>query len=248
VNRIIHPVVHPVVVAETLRRHFTSLFYLSYLAFVAIIALGVSRFNRPGSGWPTLVALLAIVVGSVPIGPEFSSGTLQLILVKPVKRWVYLLSRVTGVVLVVWVAALLGGGCELLGRLLWTDAPSVGAIAGAIVNCFADSILTASLLVFLGSLTRAYFNVAIYLATQFGLVALMTVLAFMRATGSSVGQMLQHSPAIERGIALVHSSLFPEFPPQFDTHWLAMVLIEAAVALVLACLAFRTREVPYGAD
>jgi ABC-type transport system involved in multi-copper enzyme maturation permease subunit len=237
-----------VVIAETVRRHFTSLGYLSFLAFLTIIALGVSRFNRPGAGWPSLVAILAIVVGCAPIGPEFSSGTLQLILVKPVKRWVYLLSRVAGVVLVVWIAALLGGVCELTGRLLWTPSSSAAAIAVAILNCFADAILTASLLVLLGSLTRAYFNVAIYLSLQFGLVALLTILGFMRATGNAIGQFLAQTPAIERGVALVHSSLFPEFPLQFDTHWLAMVLIEAAVALILACLAFRSREVPYGAD
>ncbi len=241
-------VLHPVVIAETLRRHLTSLDYLSFLAFLAIIALGVSRFNRVGSGWPSLVAVLAIIVGCAPIGPEFSSGTLQLILVKPVKRWVYLLSRVTGVVLAVWIAALLGGLCELVGRLLWADASSVTGIAVAILNCFADAILTASLLVLLGSVTRAYFNVGIYLTTQFGLMALLTVLGFIRATRSATGQFLEHNPAIERGVALVHSSLFPEFPPGFDTHWLALVLIEAAVALTLACVAFRTREVPYGAD
>ncbi|HKR64485.1 MAG TPA: hypothetical protein VJZ00_12205, partial [Thermoanaerobaculia bacterium] len=94
-----------VVVSETVRRHITNAGYLSYLAFLAIVALGVSRFNRPASMWPSLVAVLAIIAGSAPIGPEFSSGTLQLILVKPVKRWVYLLSRVAGVVLAVSNAA-----------------------------------------------------------------------------------------------------------------------------------------------
>lgn len=241
-------VLHPVVIAETLRRHFTSLGYLSYLAFLAIIALGVSRFNRVGSGWPSLVAVLAIIVGCAPIGPEFSSGTLQLILVKPVRRWVYLLSRVTGVVLVVWIAAVLGGVFELAGRLLWADASAATGIAVAVLNCFADAILTASLLVLLGSVTRAYFNAGIYLVTQFGLMALMTVLGFIRATRSAFGQFLEHTPSIERGVALVHSSLFPEFPQGFDTRWLALVLIEAAIALTLACFAFRTREVPYGAD
>lgn len=230
-----------VVIAETLRRHLTSVGYVSSLAFVAIIAFGVSRFHKPGSGWPSLVAILAIIVGSVPIGPEFSSGTLQLILVKPIRRWVYLLSRVIGVVLAVWIAALVGGVCELTGRWLWGDVVAPLEIARAIVNCFADAILTASLLVFLGSLTRAYFNAAIYITTQVGLSASLAVLGVLRASGRSY-------PAIERGIALMDSSLFPEFPPRFDTHWLALVLSEAAVALALACLAFRRREVPYGAD
>jgi ABC-type transport system involved in multi-copper enzyme maturation permease subunit len=241
-------VIHPVVVGETLRRHFTSIGYIAYLAFLAIVGFGVSRFNRPGAAWPSLVAMLAIIISCAPIGPEFSSGTLQLILVKPVRRWVYLLSRVTGVVLCVWIAAVVGGLCELVGRLLWTDGSSLAAIAIAVGNCFADSILTASLLVLLGSLTRSYFNVAIYLSLQFGLAALMAVLGFVRVTGNSVGRFLEQTPSVDRGVALVHSSLFPEFPLRLDPHWLAMVLIEAAVALLLACVAFRTREVPYGAD
>lgn len=238
-----------VVIAETVRRHVTNAGYVCYLAFIAIVALGVSRFNRPASMWPSLVAILAIIAGSAPIGPEFSSGTLQLILVKPVKRWVYLLSRVAGVVLSVSIAALVGAAFELVGRLLWGDGTaSAMAIGTAIVNCFADAILTASLLVLLGSLTRAYFNAAIYLTTQVGLVATMTVLGFLRSTGSALGQFLEHNLAIERGVALVHARLFPEFPPSFDTRWLLFALAEGAIALALACLAFRTREVPYGAD
>jgi ABC-type transport system involved in multi-copper enzyme maturation permease subunit len=240
--------VNGVVVSETVRRHVTNAGYLSYLAFLAIVALGVSRFNRPASAWPSLVALLAIIAGCAPIGPEFSSGTLQLILVKPVKRWVYLLSRVAGVVLSVAIAAVLAGACELVGRLLWGTDIAALRIGTAIVNCFADALLTASLLVLLGSLTRAYFNAAIYLTLQFGLMALLTVLGVLRASGKGVGLFLEHSPGIERGVTLVHNSLFPEFPPQLDTRWLLLVLTEAAVALALACLAFRTREVPYGAD
>ena len=37
-----------------------------------------------------------LITGCGPIGPEFSSGTLQLILVKPINRATYLLSRVAG--------------------------------------------------------------------------------------------------------------------------------------------------------
>ena len=230
-----------VVVSETVRRHITNAGYLSYLAFLAIVALGVSRFNRPASMWPSLVAVLAIIAGSAPIGPEFSSGTLQLILVKPVKRWVYLLSRVAGVVLAVSIAAIVGGVFELAGRLAWGEVLAAPEIARATLNCFADATLTASLLVLLGSLTRAYFNAAIYLGTQFALGGTMAVFGMLRASGRDFS-------AIERGLAMVDNALFPEFPPRFDASWLTLVLLEAAIALTLACVAFRAREVPYGGD
>ena len=92
-----------VVIEETIRRHITSVGYLTYLAIVAIVAVAVSRFEHPAAVWPQLITILAIITGCGPIGPEFSSGTLQLILVKPVNRAEYLLSRVIGVVAVVWL-------------------------------------------------------------------------------------------------------------------------------------------------
>jgi ABC-type transport system involved in multi-copper enzyme maturation permease subunit len=241
-------VIHPVVVAETVRRIFTNLGFLIFAAFLLIVALAASGFDHPGAMWPTLIAGLAIILGSGPIGPEFSSGTLQLILVKPVRRWVYLLSRVTGVVLAVWAVAILGAVAELAGRFLWSDATVWPRVAGAMVNCFADAILTASLLVLLGSLTRAYFNVAIYLGVRFSLMALATVLGFMRVSRNALGQILEQYPAIEKAVARVDQTLYPDFPPSFQLKWIGVVLLTAAIALALACIAFRSREVPYGAD
>jgi ABC-type transport system involved in multi-copper enzyme maturation permease subunit len=241
-------VIQPVVVAETVRRHFTSIAYCSFLAFLIIVSLGVSRFNHPAAAWPSLVALLAIVVGCKPIGPEFSSGTLQLILVKPVKRWVYLLSRVAGVVSVVWIAAGIAGTCELVGRLAWGEVLAPDAIGAAIVNCFADAILTASLLVLLGSLTRAYFNVAIYLGVELAFNAGQPILGMIRQSDTALGRVLTTHPVIELTLARIDASLFPDFPPGLDGRWLTLVLGEAAVALVLAAIAFQRRDVPYGAD
>jgi ABC-type transport system involved in multi-copper enzyme maturation permease subunit len=219
-----------------------------YVALLAIVALGVSNFDRPGSVWPSLVALLAIITGCGPIGPELSSGTLQLILVKPVKRWVYLVSRVTGVVLAVWIAAIVAAVCELVGRAMWSDALALPTIGIALGNALADAIFTVSLLTLLGSLTRAYFNVAIYLAVQFAFAAANGFFGFMRNSGTAIGRFLNEHIAIERAFLFVDRNLFPEFPPGFNRDWLLMVLSNAAIALVLACLAFRRREVPYGAE
>lgn len=226
-----------VVVLETLRRHFTNIGYWSYVALVTILAAGVSQFNQPAAVWPSLVTLLAIITGCNPIGPEFSSGTLQLVLVKPINRATYLLSRVAGVVLSVWVAALFAFAAEIIGRLISGNVPWT-TLAAALLNSAADAILVVALLTLLGSLTRAYFNVALYIGVMIGISFFAGVLRMVRGMPEFVFQALA---AIER-------NLYPDVVPRFDHDWLLLVLSNAAVALLLACFAFRNREVPYGAD
>ena len=237
-----------VVIVETLRRHVTSAAYLAYLALLAIVALGTSAFDKPAAAWPSLVTLLAFIAGCGPIGPEFSSGTLQLILVKPVTRAAYLLSRVAGVVLAVWTAAIVAAIFELAGRAIWADSVPFAAIGSALLNVMADTILTVSLLTLLGSITRAYFNIAIYFACMVGLSMLMTIFAIIRQSQNAIGRFLSEHAAIERALYTIEQNLFPEVLPRLDAEWMLMVLANAAVALALACLAFRRREVPYGAD
>ena len=225
-----------VVVEETLRRHFRNAGYLTYLALLAIVGLGVSRFNQPAAVWPTLITLLSIITGSAVIGPEFSSGTLQLILVKPLTRASYVVSRVAGVVVAVWIAVVVAFAFEAVGRIV------AGSIAWrpmgtTLLNVLVDVLLTVSLLALLGSLTRAYFNAAIYVGLQIALSMAMGVLTMARKYA-----------AVGRALSVIEQNLFPEVPPRLDRQWLLLVLSNAAVALVLACLAFRSREVPYGAD
>lgn len=238
-----------VVIVETVRRHVTNVGYIAFLAFLVIVSLAVSVFNQPAAGWPTLVTLLALIAGSGVIGPEFSSGTLQLILVKPVNRAVYLLSRVAGVVLVVWLATAVAALCELAGRAIWGEGRlPARQIGEALLNSGTDTILIVALLALLGSLTRAYFNVAVYVLGMVGLAVGGTLLAFVRQTQTAVGRFLNEHTAIERGLSVIERNLFPDLPPRLDAAWTLLVLSNAAIALLLACLAFRRREVPYGAD
>lgn len=225
-----------VVYVETVRRHLTSIAFWGYVGLVAVVSLGTARFNTPAAAWPTLVDLLAMIAGAQAIGPEFSSGTLQLILVKPVTRAAYLLSRVAGIATALWIAALIGGVAEIIGRLLAGRDAELGVIGAALVNSAAGSLLIVALLAFFGSFSRAYFNVAIYLVLQIGLgigIALVTM-----AKWPFVAQQLQE----------VMRNLFPDAPRAVDTPWLLLVLSNAAIALVAACFLFRRREVPYGAD
>ena len=226
-----------VVIRETIRRHLTHIGYITYVAFMAIIAVGVSQFGPPGAMWPTLVGLLAIITGCGPIGPEFSSGTLQLILVKPVNRSTYLLSRVAGVVCVIWLAALVPFACEVISRLAKGAVPWP-AMGTTLLNHAVLAIFTVSLLTLFGSLTRAYMNVAIYMVLQIALSAAPMLLSIRS----------NRFPVLSRAIAVIDQNLYPEAMPGFHWQWLLLVLSNAGVALVLACFVFRSREVPYGAD
>lgn len=238
-----------VVIVETLRRHLRHPAFVIALILLVMLALGVSFFDRPGSAWPSMVSLLALITGCAVIGPEFSSGTLQLILVKPVNRAVYLLSRVTGVVLVVWLAAAVAAIAELAGRAIWGQATLPAKVIGiTLLNAWTDAILAVALLALLGSVTRAYFNIAIYVAALFGLNLSGVVFALVRQSRNAAGMFLAANPAIETTVQMIEQNLFPELPPGLDPAWTVMVLSNAAIALLLACLAFRRREVPYGAD
>lgn len=221
-----------VVVSETLRRHATNVGYVAYVILLAMAGVAVAQFERPGAVWPGLVTLLAIIIGCTPIGPEFSSGTLQLILVKPVSRAVYLVSRVAGVVLAVWSGALIAALAELIARGFSEFNP----IAISFLNSLAGTLLIVSLLTFFGSFLRAYFNVATYFLLQIFLGALIGIGARKFPAG------------VTRAITTVMQNVFPDAPPRLEAAWLLMVTCNAAIALVLACLIFRRREVPYGAE
>ena len=221
-----------VVIGETLRRHYTNVGYVAYVVLLAMVALFISQFERPGSLWPGLVMLLAIITGCAPIGPEFSSGTLQLILVKPINRAVYLLSRVAGVVLAVWIAGVVAAVTELLGRGFSELTP----IATALVHSMADALLVVSLLTLIGSFTRAYFNVAIY----FGVQIFLGLLAGIGAR--------KFPEQLMGALNVITRNLYPDAPSRLSGDWLLLVACNAAIALVLACVIFRGREVPYGAE
>jgi ABC-2 type transport system permease protein len=223
--------VNRVVMAVTFRRHVRSVAFLSFLALLAIVSLGLSQFDRPAAGWPGLIVLLSIVTGAGLIGPEFSSGTLQLILVKPVTRSAYLLSRVAGVVLTVWAAAIVAAVCELLGRA-FGYAEEIWAM---LMNTMYEVVMIVALLTLLGSLTRAYYNVAIYFGAQI-------FLAILGGFGPKL------PAAVMRAVTAIDANLFPETPSRFELDWFLLVTCNTAIALVLACLAFRRREVPYGAE
>ena len=239
-----------VVVLETLRRQASNLLAVVYVAFLMILGLASSRLEAPL--WATFLTLLAIVTGAGLIGPEFSSGTLQLILVKPINRSVYLVSRFAGVVLFLAIAATLAFSCEAIGRLVWGGADRIKDSAIMLLNAVSDAALICALMALFGSFLRAYFNVALYWVIQIllGLIESLFKLASMAKDGflAWLNDTITSHPIIPDSLAWLQRNLYPDAPQKLDRDWLLMVWSNVAIAIVLACFIFRRREVPYGAD
>lgn len=241
-----------VVISETLRRHFAHLGYISALLILIVIVALTSAIGSPQAPYE-MISLFAMIAGCQLIGPEFSSGTLQLILSKPIGRSDYLLARVVGVVLAIWVAIVVMFGSDVVGRLI-AEKPIVwrAALAAALVSAL-KVLFVCSLLALLGSFSRSYVNIGIYIAAQILFPMISGLLGMMRNAASGemavIGAFLREHPGILEGLAKVNYNLFPDAPMiPFDRNWIVMMLCNSSVALLLACVIFSRREVPYGAD
>jgi len=241
------------VIVETLRRHFAHIGYIAALLLIMIITAAMGGMDAPAGAAFGVFTLFIILAGCQIIGPEFSKGTLQLILSKPIHRSRYLLSRVAGVVLAVWIAIALTFAADLISRALGYHQIAWQTSGDMAIAVAAQAVLVCSLMAFFGSFTRSYLNVAIYLGGQIALPLLGGLLDFLRRLDQGVfgtaGAFLRAHPGVISAIRVVQENLYPDRPGvPFDRNWLLMVGSNASIALLLACLVFRTREVPYGAD
>jgi hypothetical protein len=240
-----------VVVVETLRRHVTSVGYGCFIVLAALIATGSALTTGNLSSWQGLTTLLILIIGSQLIGPEFSAGTLQLVIAKPVNRSAYLLSRVAGVVLAGWAGLWVPFAVSVVVRMLNHGIDDWTGTLAMPVNRSLAMILICALLVFFGSFTRSYFNVAIYMVTNVGISTVIGILGMLgqgRDVFGWVGRFIAANPGIVAALRAIDRNLFPDPPSGFDVQWAALVLSNAAVAIFCACLLFNRREVPYGAD
>ena len=242
-----------VVVAETLRRHFTSPAYIAMTAGTGLLAFVVATMAPTSRTWQGFIGFAILAIGAGLIGPELSAGTLQLVLARPIRRSVYLLSRWAGAVLAVWTIIAFGLGGHLAGLLMKAPAGTPWApIIESTAALMIQTMLTCALLALLGALTRAYLNVALYLGAQFVLAMWLTTLQEIQPDMPGVigyaAALLRSHPSIARFFTVMTDNLFPDPPVTLNAGWIALVVCNAAVVLLLACIRFRNREVPYGAD
>jgi ABC-type transport system involved in multi-copper enzyme maturation permease subunit len=242
-----------VVIAETLRRHFAHLGYISALLVLIVIVVTMAAVGAPSQAPYEMISLFTLIAGCQLIGPEFSKGTLQLILSKPVGRSAYLVSRAVGVVLAVWVAIIVIFASDIAGRLITGTPISWRVALSTLVVAALEALLVCCLLAFFGSFSRSYVNVGIYIGAQILLSMMFGLLSMMKNAVSGemgkIGAILREHPGVLEGFAAIRTNLFPDRPATpFDRNWILMMLCNASVALLLACVIFSRREVPYGAD
>jgi ABC-type transport system involved in multi-copper enzyme maturation permease subunit len=247
--------VSPVVIRETVRRHFTNAAFLVVLGLLTLGAAATGAAGAPSQAWQVFTSLFAVVLGCQIIGPEFSSGTLQLILAKPVRRADYLVSRVAGVTLVLWGVLWVPIAAEVVARLLLRREAFdwLGAVSG-VTHLSAEVFFVCAILTMFGSMVRSYFNVAIYVGIQMLIGLLLSLINNVINSSSArldaMRAFFRARPEFSAALRAIDRNLYPDPPSAtvFDRAWLALVLSNAAVALLLACILFRRREVPYGAD
>lgn len=241
------------VILETLRRHFAHIAYVAALLMILIIGTIMAAVDGPAGATLETMRLFIIIAGCQIIGPEFSSGTLQLILSKPIQRARYLLSRVAGVVLALWIVIALVYFADVIARGIGGHEIAWLTGGGAATSFAAQAVLVCSLMALFGSFTRSYLNVALYIGGQILLGLIGGFLQFIsrvdRGVFAAFGRFLRDHPGVMSSIRTIDRNVYPDPPPiPFDRNWLLLVVSNAAIALLLACLIFRKREVPYGAD
>ena len=117
-----------VVFMETLRRHLQNVAYVAILIMLSALALLFGWFGGPSGFWMGFASLAGIILGCQLIGPEFSSGTLQLVLAKPVNRSAYLLSRYAGVLVAIAIYFAVPTIFDVVARLVLGKAEFAGAM------------------------------------------------------------------------------------------------------------------------
>jgi len=222
------------------RQRLTSPLRVVVLGFMLLVPLLATAASR-GAGLSLLgdAVGLVLVLGVGAIGQDVSSGVLQLLFARPVRRSEYVLSR--------WLAVGIGASALALVQvtLAWGILAGRGApptpqevalfAAGRILETFG----VAAVIVLLSSLIAGYGDLAIYIlatmtAGMIGMVGQFKSAPLLVRAGEELHGFLV--PRIDLAQALVGS------PPWFEiTSWLSTVTL----CLALAILVMNRKELSY---
>jgi ABC-type transport system involved in multi-copper enzyme maturation permease subunit len=221
-----------------------TLIALGLLALFAALPLNANQ----GFGPPATLAVLLLASGS--ISRDVSSGAIQMILSRPLRRSEYLFGRYTGTLLAyLWFLIVAVAVAFILGRIILAtplpDAPAFSWSAagrGAIEAFFAGALL-AAIVVFFSTFLRGWGDVLALI--------LVTILLGSMAT---VGQALQ-KPALVKASQIASQNLYPSLDwnhillgKDIVTGPTSQYFLALAVYLTLATLVFNRREFSYGQD
>ena len=218
------------IIRETLRRRWTGVYFYLFVAAIVMLAVVtvMSDLEAEAGLGP---AMLAFFLAFELIGPEASSGSLQLVLARPVRRSSYLLARYAGVVLSATGVILIAAIAALVTAAIAEIPIDARPFAKALIATVVDTFFPMAMIAFFGAFTSSFANALLYL---FYLVA-VTV---------SASKVAELAPRF-------HARVWPELTPQVVPGVLSGHLVaisNALVVLVLAALILNRRELGYGKE
>lgn len=237
-------------VRRFLRQKFGSVGMLIALSVLSLVtALQVAATGSPSALESGFLALILLAAGSV--SRDASSGALQMILARPIRRVAYLYGRYLGIlsayaIYVIATAVLALALGELARRLLPgapPPSPPMGDLALGIAESLLGAAFFAAILLFFSTFLRGYADVLAY-------ILLTLLLALPDALAGPL-----RKPWLSKLGALARDNLLPRVP------WMEVLrgervfqaatgeyVLALVVYLVLAAVIFSRREFSYGQE
>jgi hypothetical protein len=233
-----------------LRQRFGSPAMAIALGVLALLTAAQATFSGPeqalGSGFFAILILSAGVVSR-----DVSSGALQMILARPIRRTSYLYGRYAGILAAYAVFLAVAGTLSILfaftlPRLLGapqSGSPPFAAIGRGAASAFLDALLFAAVLLFFSTFLRGYADVLAYFLLSMLLGILPGLGAQLRNSWlTRAGETIRRNvlPNVEWGRLLRGENVLGEPTGRW--------LLAVTLFLVLAALIFSRREFSYGQD
>lgn len=226
------------------RQRATSPVRLLLLAMLCVMPLLGVAF-MPGAGLAMLGSAQAIILtlGAGMIGQDLSSGVLQLLCARPVRRRDYVLSRWLGVALAAAAISLLqlAIACALLSSRGALPTPQDIALFGA--GRVLESFGIAAVLALFSSLIGGFGDLAIYLIANLGAGVVQMV-------GQAKGWSWLTRAGAEIGGALTPTIDLPRVIAASPMPWLPIVSYASTVVLclALAVVVINRKELSYASS
>jgi ABC-type transport system involved in multi-copper enzyme maturation permease subunit len=233
--------VNPTLIAAFLRQRLTSPMRVALLMLFTLFPLGAVAIMGTLSPLGGIAGPIALVLAAGAIGQDVSSGTLQLLLVRPVSRPSVLMSRWLAAALcsvAIVVTLLILGTFALLLRGTHPDALDLIRV---VLEAACNAAGSAAVIIMLSTLAGGLGDVGILLATIFVTQMFQALAAF------------KHWDWLARASGELQGVLSPQLSWEWMVHqmppsWFAIASWASTVTLALAVGIARLnrRELSYG--
>jgi ABC-type Na+ efflux pump permease subunit len=230
-------------IANYLRHRASSPMRVALIVVPSFFALGSVAMGHSLAPIAGLSTFFGMVLAAGAIGQDVSSGTLQLLLARPVTRPGYVMSR--------WIASGVGASVLHIGIValstiivyLSGEHPPQWEPLALVLEGIAGGFGSAAVLIMFSALLDGLGDVAVLIACAVGLQMTTAVAAWREwATVARISQHLQSSLAPALALDWMFRGLHPS--------WFDMVSYGSTVAIALsvAILRVNRRELSYAAN